>query len=748
MTSRLKCVLFLSAVALAAGEAAAQTSIGPVTSKDVVYQILTDRFYNGDSSNNIPPGSPSSIFDGTGNDLKLYQGGDFDGIVAKIPYLKTMGVTAVWISAPYANRDEPIIDYQQGGGQLIWSSYHGYHASNFFRTNKHYGGMKDFTDMVNALHAQGIKVVIDFVSNHTSRWQNPTNNFSAENGKLFEPDRNSSGQLVFNADGDPVDLNGDGSSDNLKADPNGSVNPGWFHRIGDRGSDSSTYGYRYRDLGSLADFTHELPEVAQYLEDAAVFWKGKGIDGYRHDATLHMNPAFANGFRDAIDSAAGGAVTHFGEFFIGKPDPKYGEYISFPERTAINNLDFEYFRTITNVLGNGSENMQALANFYTYTDADYPYENQTVTFIDNHDVSRFLRVNSDTRSLDVALAITLTSRGIPNIYYGTEQYVNGADASENGGRVFMQTATNFSQTTRAYKIIQKLSALRQSNDALAYGQTSILHSTPDVLVMSRKFYDKQVIIAVNRSPFNSYTTPVINTTLPAGTYADQLTGELSGASITVANNSGQLQIPAFNLGLQEVNVWSYNPSLGSNPRIGDMNSVVGRSGNQVKIFGTGLDGAVTVKFGTTTATVVSNDYATATVTVPATSAGEKTVTVTKAGIVSNNFTFNVLGNDPNQYIFNVTAYTQPGQKVYVVGSIPELGNWDPAKAKDAFHNPNSSEWWKWFLPVSVPKSTTFQYKYIMKNDQGQVVWEGGSNRSGTSSSANTGVVVTPMQTWQ
>jgi hypothetical protein len=99
-------------------------------------------------------------------------------------------------------------------------------------------------------------------------------------------------------------------------------------------------------------------------------------------------------------------------------------------------------------------------------------------------------------------------------------------------------------------------------------------------------------------------------------------------------------------------------------------------------------------------------------------------------------------------IFHVTAYTQPGQKVYVVGSIPELGNWDPAKAKDAFHNPNPAEWWKWFLPVSVPKSTTFQYKYIMKNDQGQVVWEGGSNRTATSSSANSGVVDMPQHTWQ
>jgi cyclomaltodextrin glucanotransferase len=719
-----------------AASASAQTALGPVTGKDVVYQILTDRFFNGDSTNNIPSGSPSSIFDGTGADLKLYQGGDWQGLVDKIPYLKNMGVTAVWISAPYANRDEPIIDYQSGGGTLTWSSYHGYHASNYFRTNAHFGDMKDFTDMVDAFHAQGIKVVIDFVSNHTSRWQNPTNGFSAENGKLFEPDRNSNGDFVFDANGNPVDLNSDGSSDNLIADPNGATNPGWFHNIGDRGSDSSRYGFRYKDLGSLADFTHELPAVAKHLEEAAIFWKGKGIDGFRHDATLHMNPAFAKSFRDAIDSASGGAVTHFGEFFIGKPDPKYGEYTSFPDRTGINNLDFEYFRTLTNVIGNGSEDMNALANFYSYTDNDYEYENQTVTFIDNHDVSRFLRVNSDTRSLDVALAITLVSRGIPNIYYGTEQYVNGADASENGGRVFMETDTTFDQTTRAYKIIQKLSALRKTNDAVAYGQTSVLYSTADVLVMSRKFYNKEVIIAVNRSPFNSYTVPAISTTLPAGTYGDKLTGELGGANATVSSG----QISSFTLSQQEVAVWSYDPNLGSNPRIGDMQATVGRSGNNVSIFGTGLDGAITAKFGTTSATVASNNYNSAIVTVPAASAGVATVTVTKGANTSNGFTFNILSNDQNMMIFHAVAYTSPGQNVYVVGNVPELGNWDPTKAVDAFHNPNASEWWKWFLPVSVPAGTSIQYKFILKDGSGNVTWESGSNRTSSSSSDPSGVV--------
>ena len=93
----------LGAFPVYADSAASAPELGPVTSKDVVYQIITDRFYDGDTSNNVPAGFDATLYDGTGQDLKLYQGGDWAGIIEKIPYLKGMGVTAVWISAPYGS---------------------------------------------------------------------------------------------------------------------------------------------------------------------------------------------------------------------------------------------------------------------------------------------------------------------------------------------------------------------------------------------------------------------------------------------------------------------------------------------------------------------------------------------------------------------------------------------------------------------------------------------------------------------
>ncbi|HZG56705.1 alpha-amylase family glycosyl hydrolase [Paenibacillus sp.] len=731
--------------------AEAETSsgaLGPLTPKDTVYQIITDRFADGNPSNNVPAGFDPTLFDdpdgnglGNGIDLKLYQGGDWQGIIDKIPYLKNMGITAVWISAPYANRDTEIVDHQADGSINRWTSFHGYHVRSYFATNKHFGMMQEFEALRDALHAQGMKLIIDFVSNHTSRWQNPTAGNIPEDGRLYEPDKDASGNYVFDANGNPVDANGDGSVENLVADPHNDVN-GFFHGLGDRAGDDSKFGFRHKELGSLADFSQENGAVVAYLEKAALFWKSKGIDGFRHDATLHMNPAFVKNFKDAIDSAGGGPVSHFGEFFIGRPDPKYEEYRTFPDRTGVNNLDFEYFRAATNAFGHFSESMSAFGDMMIKTSADYIYENQAVTFLDNHDVTRFRFIQPNNKPFHAALATLLTSRGTPNIYYGTEQYLSSADSSDIAGRVFMQTSASFDETTTAYNVIKKLSALRQANDAVAYGETSVMYSSNDVLVFKRQFYDKQVIVAVNRQPDQSFTVPALSTTLPAGTYSDQLGGLLFGQSISVSNG----QLGSFTLSGGEVNVWSYNPSLGTSvPRIGDVVSTSGRAGNHVYIYGTGLGGSVTVKFGSTAATVVSASDTMIEAIVPNAPAGVQNITVTKGANTSNPFRYEVLSGDQVQVIFKVNANTVFGENVHIVGSLPELGSWDPAKSTEAMMTPNYPEW---FLPVSVPAGTTFEFKFIKKDANGNVVWESGGNRIFTSPSSPSGAVDTPVYTFQ
>lgn len=727
---------------------ATSDSLGPLTPRDVVYQIITDRFADGDLTNNVPSGFDSALFDdansdgqGDGDDLKLYQGGDWQGIIDQIPYLQNLGVTAVWISAPYENRDTVIEDQQPDGSIDRYTSYHGYHVRNYFATNDHFGSLSQFESLRDALHANGIKLVIDFVTNHTSRWQNPTRGFSPEDGRLYEPDRDTQGNYVFDQNGEPADFDGDGQVENLLADPNNDVN-GWFHGLGDRGSDTSRFGFRHFELGSLADFSHENTQVVEHLEDAALYWRGLGVDGFRHDATLHMNPAFAAGLREAIDASPGGPVTHFGEFFIGRPDPKYDEYQSFPDRTRINNLDFEFYRAATSTFGDFSQSMSDFGNMLLYTSADYDYEHQAVTFIDNHDVTRFRYIQPNDRPFHAALATLLTTRGTPNIYYGTEQYVTSATAGDQDGRVFMEADYAFDQTTTAFQIIQSLSGLRQSSDALAYGQTTLLHSSNDVLVFSRKFFGDEVVVAVNRQPDAARSVPTLTTTLPNGTYADELDGLLFGDPTTITSG----QIPGFSLDGGEVSVWSSNPPAPSTPRLADVVATAGRPGNTVDLFGTGLDGSVTVRFGGVAATVVSSSSTELEVLHPAGApAGPTTITVTKNGSTSNSFDFDVLSGDPNQVVFSVNASTVPGQEVHVVGSIPELGGWDPTEAPEAMFNPNYPEW---FLPISVPANTTFEFKFIKMDGAGNVVWESGNNRVFTSSPNPRGSVNTPLYYWQ
>lgn len=714
------------------------SSDSPVTSKDVIYQILTDRFYDGDTSNNIPNGFDRSLFDGTGQKYRLYQGGDWQGIIDKIPYLKSMGITAVWISAPYENRDTEIDDYNTDGSINKWTSYHGYHVRNYFATNKHFGTLKQFESLRDALHQNGMKLIIDFVTNHTSRSHNPTLNNANEDGKLYEPDKKPDGSYALDANGEPYDYNGDGKVENLLADPNNDKN-GWFHQFGDRGNDNSVWGYRNKDLGSLADFSQENSNVVSYLESAVKYWNHLGINGLRYDATLHENPAFVKGLMDAVNKQS--TVTQFGEFFIGRPSDKYSEYCSFPKRTGVNNLDFEYYRANSTCFGNFSTTMSDFANMMQYTQKDYQFPNQAVTFIDNQDVPRFGYQQQNQKPFNASLAVMLTARGIPNIYYGTEQYVNPGTDDNNIGRIFMEKQSSFNENTTAYKLIKKLSALRQSNDAIAYGQTSVLYSDDNVMVFQRKFYDNTVVVAVNRQPDRSYTVPSINVGLPSGTYSDYLNSMLYGDSATVTNG----KIDSIKLSGGEVDVWSYNAAAAKAPEIGDIVSTQGSAGTKVYVYGRNFGTSPTVKFGHTAAEVLSSTPTMIETTVPSGAVhGDNSVTVTSDGVASNGITYNVLSGDQNQVVFHVKASTNYGDNIYVVGNIPELGSWDTSKSTEAMLCPNYPEW---YLPVSVPANTTFQFKFIKKDANGNVTWESSSNRTITSSSSATGVLDTPVYTW-
>jgi glycosidase len=134
-----------------------------VTSNDVIYLIMPDRFANGDTAND-EPAAARGLLDRA--NPRRYHGGDLAGVRARLPYLKALGVTAVWLNPVYDNTDS--LDTVETADGRPTTAYHGYHAIDYYGVEQHFGDTAEVRRLVDAAHAQGIKVILDMVANHTS----------------------------------------------------------------------------------------------------------------------------------------------------------------------------------------------------------------------------------------------------------------------------------------------------------------------------------------------------------------------------------------------------------------------------------------------------------------------------------------------------------------------------------------------------------------------------------------------------
>ncbi|MFC7115088.1 carbohydrate-binding module family 20 domain-containing protein [Natronoarchaeum sp. GCM10025703] len=172
---------------------------------------------------------------------------------------------------------------------------------------------------------------------------------------------------------------------------------------------------------------------------------------------------------------------------------------------------------------------------------------------------------------------------------------------------------------------------------------------------------------------------------------------------------------------------------------------MGSAGQTVYLYGDGLGTDVSVQFGGVDATVVDGSENHVEVVVPNATPGDVAVTASRDGQTSNELAFSLLSGPQTQVVFHVNAQTDPGENIHVVGNVPELGDWDPAEAPEAMHNPNYPEW---FLPVGVPTDTNLEFKFVKIADDGTVTWESGSNRTFTSPAQRSGVGSTPTYDWR
>ncbi|MBC7543428.1 MAG: cyclomaltodextrinase C-terminal domain-containing protein [Candidatus Sericytochromatia bacterium] len=448
---------------------------------EVMYFIVTDRFNNGDRSNDkdVEP-----------NNEWGYHGGDIAGVIAKLDYLKAMGVTTVWLTPWIDNDDIPL---NLSGGRKLWG-FHGYWPKDNQAVDEHLGTMATARSFVQEAHKRGMKVMQDVVLNHTG-YQHPW-------GKGHK---------------DPQD-----------------PHYNWFNHMGDIKNWDDPFQSVHGDLAGLPDWNQDIPEVSNYLIDNANWWvKQTGVDGLRVDAIKHVDHAFWRKFTSGVKSQNPNLML-LGEVLHGDPNVVAG-YM----RDGFDSMfDFPLYYGITDVFARG-QSARKLGSLLGQ-DGAYPDGSFLTPFIDNHDVPRFMSVagNNGKERLKGALTLTLTVRGMPCIYYGTEAGLKGGGDPEN--RADMPW-NNLDADLTAH--IKRLTSLRKQFPALGNGKQLEMWQDDQVYAYSRQAASEEVFVVINTGdrPVTRKIQLRAESKLADGT---RMTDQLGGQSIAVDGHSISVTLPA------------------------------------------------------------------------------------------------------------------------------------------------------------------------------------------------------------
>jgi len=368
---------------------------------DVIYLIMPDRFANGDPSNDDPAVSRGLMDRAT---ARYYHGGDLAGVRQRLPYLKSLGITAIWLNPIYENGN--VLNRREVYDGKPISDYHGYGAIDFYAVEEHFGNLNDFRDLVDAAHAQGMKIILDQVANHTGPyhpWVKDSPTPAWFNGTAEKHLANTWQVWTL-------------------ADPHGNdavretTLKGWFANI-------------------LPDLNQDDPEVARYIIQNTLWWVGmSGMDGIRQDTWPYVPRRFWRDWMTALRREFP-SLRVVGEVWDGNP-----ALVSFFEggRTQFDGIDdkvdmlfdFPLFYPIRRAFGEGGhlrEVVQMLSRDRLYRDPA-----SLVTFLGLHDVSRFMNDKGATPAgLKLAYTFLLTTRGTPLLYYGDEIGLPGGGDPDN-----------------------------------------------------------------------------------------------------------------------------------------------------------------------------------------------------------------------------------------------------------------------------------------------------------------------------
>lgn len=509
---------------------------------EVVYQLMTDRFANGDTSNDT--------VDGIGpiaGDFSRWQGGDWRGVEQHLDYVEALGASTIWIS--------PIV--RNVARMDVADGYHGYWASDFTRVEPHFGSEADLVSLVRASHARGLHVIVDVVTNHTGRvfFYDLDGDGVEDEGEAQPPYRAEGydAPVVFTeatrlfAPLPPID-EGDASRER---DPGAiDLDATFFHR---RGYGDLTIGEqrRYGDFpDGLRDFDTESERVLDALVQTWVTWVLRtDVDGLRLDAVPHAEVPFWQAFcrRLRLRLAALGKHRFFllGEIF--EADPRdIVPYVSDDALDAGFDIPLKY-ALVNRILADGAAPSEAVPVLETARSffRDVPQDEgigvapwpARLALIDNHDTGRLRSEIDDPFAVDQALVAIFTIDGIPCVYYGTEQELAGP-----GGHLGREPLwlTDYRRDLPTFQLVQLLSGLRHSSAALRRGSLAVRFAsthasrgddgTPStgeddagLIAWERTHEGEHVLVVLNAHPTQT-SRATFTTTLPVGRFADAIEG--------------------------------------------------------------------------------------------------------------------------------------------------------------------------------------------------------------------------------
>jgi glycosidase len=507
---------------------------------DVIYLIMPDRFANGDPTNDQPPGAPAS-YDRA--NPRAYHGGDLRGIREHLPYLKDLGVTTLWLTPILKNR----------GPQ----DYHGYGAVDLYAVDPHLGTTNEYQQLVAAAHQQQMKILFDAVINHVGPnhpWvKNPplpdwfhgtpaqhTNSATPLDGSFYGKSNQPSTNKSFEALVDP----------HAPARFSKNLTEGWFVNV-------------------LPDLNTENPVVAQYLFQNSIWWaETTGLDGYRLDTFPYVPRKFWAAWHLALHRLYPNLTT-VGEVF--HPDPSVTSFFMGGQKrydgidSGVTTLfDFPLYFTLRDVLL-GRAPAGRIAEILRH-DSLYNRPDSLVTFFGNHDVTRFPSAAVDTaghlqdetqalKNLQLAFGLTLTLRGIPQLYYGDEIAMPGGPDPDNrrdfpGGwsddsKNALTADGRTPQQQKIFSYVQTLLRLRREHPVLARGRLWHLASDDSSYVFERDSEEEKLIIAFNNSKESRQLQfPIKDTPVQDAAGLTTLLGEAHGK---IADSQLDLAMPPQSL---------------------------------------------------------------------------------------------------------------------------------------------------------------------------------------------------------